>query len=295
MHVTFNDVIECHHMNDLCTRPIFGRVQRSFFWGDVIAQLSDMYMYYVCSCPAHLPARRVGSGDGLHYVWQRTCWIFMNHSMRICMTINEHAAYALCSGEGLCILLAYRLREMHLMNHEYILALRIIAVQMKSRNPLWNPEIRLKSRNPSRNPLWKSRNPLWNPEIRLKSRNLSRNPLWNPEIRFEIQKSTLKSRNPLWNPEIRLEIQKSALKSRNPLWNPEIHFEIQKSTLKSRNPLWNPEIHSEIRNPLEIQWISKSRTPRRAVAGVFFFWTHFRLSLWMTTYLRMRVPHPLCT
>ena len=24
---------------------------------------------------------------------------FINHSMRICMTINEHAACALCSGE----------------------------------------------------------------------------------------------------------------------------------------------------------------------------------------------------
>ena len=35
----------------------------------------------------------------------------------------------------------------------------------------------------------KSRNPLWNPEIHLKSRN----PLWNPEIHFEIQKSILKS------------------------------------------------------------------------------------------------------
>ena len=55
------------------------------------------------------------------------------------------------------------------------------------------------------------------------------------------------------------EIQKSTLKSRNPLWNPEIHFEIQKST-------WNTEIQSEIRNPREIQWISKSRTLRRAVA-----------------------------
>ena len=66
--------------------------------------------------------------------------------------------------------------------------------------------------------------------------------------------AALKSRNPRWNPEIRVEIQKSALKSRNR----EIHVEIQKSTLKSR-------IHSEIRNPREIQWISKSRTPRRAV------------------------------
>ena len=46
------------------------------------------------------------------------------------------------------------------------------------------------------------------------------------------QKSNLKSRNPT--------------KSRNPLWNPEIHFEIQKSTLKSGNPLWNPEIQSSL-------------------------------------------------
>ena len=27
-------------------------------------------------------------------------------------------------------------------------------------------------------------------------------------------------------------------------------------------------------------------------SGVFFFWTHFRLSLWMTTYLRMRRTTP---
>ena len=26
--------------------------------------------------------------------------------------------------------------------------------------------------------------------------------------------------------------------------------------------------------------------------GVFFFWTHFRLSLWITTYLRMRCTTP---
>ena len=62
----------------------------------------------------------------------------MNHSKRICMTINEHAACALCSGEvPVTVLLAYRLRGMQLMNHEYILAVSsVIAVQMKSRNPL---------------------------------------------------------------------------------------------------------------------------------------------------------------
>ena len=99
----------------------------------------------------------------------------------------------------------------------------------------------------------KSRNPLWNPEIRLKSRN-------SLEIQKSLEKSTLKSRNSL---EIQKSLEKSTLKSRNPLWNPEIRL---KSRNLSRNPLWNPEIHSEIRNPLEIQWISKSRTPRRAVA-----------------------------
>ena len=76
----------------------------------------------------------------------------------------------------------------------------------------------------------KSRNPLWNPEI-------------SREIHFEIQKFAW---NPEISREIHFEIQKSALKSRNPLWNPEIHFEIQKSTLKSRNPLWNPEIQKSI-------------------------------------------------
>ena len=60
------------------------------------------------------------------------------------------------------------------------------------------------------------------------------------------------SSNKIQNVEIHFEIRKST-------WNPEIHFEIQKST-------WNPEIQSEIRNPREIQWISKSRRPRRAVA-----------------------------
>ena len=51
--------------------------------------------------------------------------------------------------------------------------------------------------------------------------------------------------NKIQNVEIHFEIRKSK-------WNPEIH-------VKSRNPIWN-------RNPREIQWISKSRTPRRAVA-----------------------------
>ena len=56
----------------------------------------------------------------------------------------------------------------------------------------------------------------------------------------------------------------------NKIQNP-IHFEIQKSTLKSRNPeihVKYTEIQSEIRNLREIQWISKSRTPRRAVADM---------------------------
>ena len=50
------------------------------------------------------------------------------------MTINEHAACALCSGEVPVTLYSV---TMQLMNHEYILAVSsVIAVQMKSRNPL---------------------------------------------------------------------------------------------------------------------------------------------------------------
>ena len=44
----------------------------------------------------HLPARRVGSGD------ETTLCMSNEHAeylWRICMTINEHAACALCSGE----------------------------------------------------------------------------------------------------------------------------------------------------------------------------------------------------
>ena len=158
-------------MNDLCTRPIFGRVQRSFFWGDVIAIVR--YVYALCMLVPRTCAPPSEKGG----VWRP---IFMNHSMRICMITNTPVRYVALKYLWLCILLAYRLRGMQLMNHEYILAV-LIAVQMKSRNPLWNPEIHLKSRN----------------------------PLWNPEIRFEIQKSTLKSRTPLWNSEIYFEIQKS--------------------------------------------------------------------------------------
>ena len=123
-------------------------------------------------------------------------WIFMTiNEHAVCvwigMTINEHAACVLCSSD-VPTLLAYRLRGMQFTNWAYFSCMfGIIAVQMKSINLLWNPEIRLKSRT----------------------------PLWNPEIR-----------------------------------------------LKSRTPLWNPEIHSEIGNPHEIQWISKSHTPGRAVA-----------------------------
>ena len=56
--------------------------------------------YYVCSCPAHahLPARRVGSGD------ETTLCMSNEHaeiyeSQYAYMYDNEHAAYALCSGE----------------------------------------------------------------------------------------------------------------------------------------------------------------------------------------------------
>ena len=213
-------------MNDLCTRLIFGRVQRSFFWGDVIAIVR--YVYVLCMRvprPRAPPSEKGGvcRRDYIMYK-QRTCWIFINHSMRICMTINKHAACALCSGEVPVTLYSVSIQaERNAVDESwvYFSCILLIAAQMKSRNPLWNPEIRLKPRYPSRN------------------------PLWNPEIRFEIQKFA-------WNPEIpreiHFEIQKSALKSRNPLWNPEIHFEIQKSTLKSRNPFWNPKsiLKSEI-------------------------------------------------
>ena len=71
----------------------------------------------------HAPPSEKGGVWRRDYIMyeQRTC---MNHSMRICMTINEHATCALRSGEVpvTCILLAYRLRGMQLMNHEYVLA-----------------------------------------------------------------------------------------------------------------------------------------------------------------------------
>ena len=60
-------------------------------------------MYYVCLCPAHahLPARRVESGDETILCMSNEHAEFMNHSMRILMYDNEHAACALCSGEVL--------------------------------------------------------------------------------------------------------------------------------------------------------------------------------------------------
>ena len=185
----------------------------------------------------HAPPSEKGGVWRRDYIMyeQRTYWIFMNHSMRICMTINEHAC-ALCSGEVPVTLYSVGIQaERNAVDELWVYfscIFRIIAVQMKSRNPLWNPKIRFKSRNPSRN------------------------PLWNPEIRFfEIQKFA-------WNPEIpreiHFEIQKSALKSWNPLWNPEIHFEIQKSTLKSRNPFWNPK---STWNPVDFE-ISYAETRR---------------------------------
>ena len=58
---------------------------------------------------------------------------------------------------------------------------------LKSRNPLWNPEIHAKSRNP-----------LWNPEIHVKSRN----PIWNPKstwnpVDFEISYAEMHNGGPL--------------------------------------------------------------------------------------------------
>ena len=99
-----------------------------------------------------------------HAVWYEYVWINEHASMVwICMTINEHTVCAcicmtinkhvcaLCSSEvPVCILLAYRLRGMQLLNHEYIFqnnsgSNEIKKSALKSRNPLWNPEIPLKS------------------------------------------------------------------------------------------------------------------------------------------------------
>ena len=48
-------------------------------------------MYYVCSCPAHahLPARRVESGDETTLCMSNEHAEFMNHSMRILMYDNQ--------------------------------------------------------------------------------------------------------------------------------------------------------------------------------------------------------------
>ena len=61
----------------------------------------------------------------------------MNHSMRICMTINEHAACALCSGEVPVTLYSVSIQaERNAVDVYFSCIFRIIAVQMKSRNPL---------------------------------------------------------------------------------------------------------------------------------------------------------------
>ena len=54
-------------------------------------------MHYVCACPAHahLPARRVESGDETT-LRMKTNMLNIYESQSICMTINE---CALCSGE----------------------------------------------------------------------------------------------------------------------------------------------------------------------------------------------------
>ena len=46
----------------------------------------------------------------------------MNHSMRICMTINEHAACALCSGEVPVTLYSVSIQAERNAVDEYILA-----------------------------------------------------------------------------------------------------------------------------------------------------------------------------
>ena len=65
----------------------------------------------------------------------------MNHSMRICMTINEHAAYALCSGEIPVTLHSVSIQaERNAVDESCVyfssILEYVIAVQMKSRNPL---------------------------------------------------------------------------------------------------------------------------------------------------------------
>ena len=50
-------------------------------------------MYSSCPTRACLPARRVGSGDEICIINKHTVCVC------ICMTINEHAACTLCSGE----------------------------------------------------------------------------------------------------------------------------------------------------------------------------------------------------
>ena len=63
-------------MNDLCTWPIFGRVQRSFFLDDVIAIVRG-YVYVLCM---FVPRPRTPPGEkggvwGRDYIMyeQRTC------------------------------------------------------------------------------------------------------------------------------------------------------------------------------------------------------------------------------
>ena len=124
--VQFYDVIECHHMNDLCTRPIF--------WSGTKVVLLRccncncqicIWIMYTLPRPRAPPSEKGGvwRRDYIMYE-QRTCWIFVNHSMRICMTMNMlPMRYVAVKYLWLCILLAYRLRGMQLMNHVYILAL----------------------------------------------------------------------------------------------------------------------------------------------------------------------------
>ena len=176
---------------------------------------------YVVPRPRAPPSEKGGiwRWDYIMYE-QRTCWIFHDSQYAVsCMTIHEHAACALCSGE--------------VPVNSYSVS---IQAERNADDELW-VYFSCTFSNSGSNEIQKCfeiQKFAWNPEI-------------PREIHFEIQKSALKSRNSL---EIQKSLEKSTLKYRNQLWNPEIHFEIQKSTLKSRNPFWNPEIHFEIQKSI---------------------------------------------
>ena len=79
------------------------------------------------------------------------------------------------------------------------------------------------------------------------------------------------------------------------LWpNPELAPTLQPSTVKLKT-YTGESIAVKGTIDVHVTYLQqKSRLNLLVVAGtgVFFFWTHFRLSLWMTTYLRMRRTSP---